>query len=236
MPQDILDNGDNTQSTFISIPEMVKVSDFWVQKDILSMHWECNFQLCAGSCCSEGCSFTEDERPRIATQIQKIANYLRDRPELPFWRETPDQWTFYDPYPGYPEWYHSKVINNRCVFQLLDGRCAVHAYCLDVGIPWEKFKFNICTTWPLVFYHDFGTWRILLHHEFFHPDWDVCLCIRPEKLPPERLHDRPHMVEEMKSTIVAYIGQRRYEALREFIYSSQLLTPAATLRQYSYSI
>jgi hypothetical protein len=197
-------------------PDMVKIGDFWVQKEILTMQWDCDYHWCNGICCDLGCWFVEPERDRVAACIKEIAEYLRDRPELPFWKEGPDQWEFCD--PGWDEgYYHSKAINNLCILQMPDGRCAVHAYCLDQKIPWESFKFTICVTWPLKFRVFNGEWHVTLHPEFNDPGWDPCICIRPEKLPPAVREKLPHVVESMKTTITSRIGEKRYNILHDYI-------------------
>ncbi|HMF34673.1 MAG TPA: DUF3109 family protein [Candidatus Lokiarchaeia archaeon] len=220
-------NGSECSTTPPASLEMVKIDDFWVQKEILSMQYECDYHLCKGTCCSEGCSFEEPEKYRVEEHLPQIVDYLRDRPELPFWQDdAPDQWEFCVPYPNDDPrdegWYYSKWMNGRCVLQITDGRCAVHAYCIDNEIPWETFKFATCTTWPIHFEtilnpEGNAEWHIILHNEFYHPDWDVCPCIRPDNLPPDRQVNRRHIVEEMKNVFISRIGTERYQTLCDYV-------------------
>ncbi|OLS16208.1 MAG: hypothetical protein RBG13Loki_0119 [Promethearchaeota archaeon CR_4] len=196
-------------------PAMVKVSDFFVQKDVFDFHYDCDYTYCKGCCCTDGCWIYPDEKIRIADKLKEIVEYLRMRPELPFWKEGPNQWEFTDPIPDEGQ-YHSKVVGGTCIFQIPDGRCAIHAYCLDHGIPWETFKVWICVDFPLSFaFHD-GAWYMRIHREVPEPYWNHCACIRQEKLPPERRARLIPVVESMKSTIISRIGPTRYDALASY--------------------
>ncbi len=197
------------------LPAMVKVSDFFVQKEVFDFHYDCDYTFCKGCCCSEGCWICHDEKLRISSKIKEIAEYLRVRPELPFWKEGADQWEFTDPIPDEGQW-HSRVVGGTCIFQIPDGRCSIHAYCKDKGIPWEEFKVWICVDFPLSFLQRDNTWYVRIHKEVPEPYWDHCACIRQEKLPPERRARLPPVIESMKSTIISRIGPERYKALVGF--------------------
>ncbi|OLS16222.1 MAG: hypothetical protein RBG13Loki_0133 [Promethearchaeota archaeon CR_4] len=206
---------------------MVSIGDFWVRKDVLALHWNCDYISCGGGCCSDGCYFERFEKDRIETNLSSIVEYLRERPELPFWKESPEQWEFHDPEPWISwkysepetcnEWFHTKTINGRCIFQTLDGRCALHVYCLDNGVPWENFKFSTCTTWPLHIEMIQDQWYITLHQEFYDEEWDVCSCIRSSSLSLEKQSQLPHIVESMKDPIISRIGVERYECLLDYL-------------------
>ncbi len=202
-------------------PDLVKVTDFWVQKEISTLYWDCDFSDCHGNCCSEGCWIREEEKTHLEPHLHAIADFLRVRPELPFWHEGPGQWeyahedkTSLDAETGL---VHVKALNNLCIFQMLNGGCAIHAYCIAHKIPPETFKFNVCVIFPLEFKKVNDTWHILLYHEYYDACWDVCKCIRPEKLPPNRRNHRPHVIETMRDTIISRIGEQRYIALKQYM-------------------
>ena len=131
--------------------EWVEIEDFFIEKALLAMRYNCDYGPCKGMCCSDGCFIGAVEKDRVTPQIKKIAVYLRDRRELPFWSDGEGQWEFTDPTPDSDGEYHTRVIGGTCVFQIPDGRCSIHAFCLDYGIPWERFKFEVCVSFPLQF-------------------------------------------------------------------------------------
>jgi len=198
------------------LPAMVKISDFFVQKEVFDFHYDCDYTSCKGCCCCDGCWICQDEKQTIESKIKEIAEYLRMRPELPFWKEGANQWEFTDPVPDEGQ-YHSKVVGGTCIFQIPDGRCAIHSYCIDHGIPWEKFKVWICVDFPLSFDFRDGAWYMRIHREVPEPYWDYCTCIRQERLQPEQRARLPPVVESMKSTIISRIGPERYDALASYI-------------------
>ncbi|HMF32521.1 MAG TPA: hypothetical protein VKK79_13950 [Candidatus Lokiarchaeia archaeon] len=178
-----------------------------------------------GICCQHGCWIKPEEKWRISGGIEEIAEYLRDRPELPFWRSTRGKWTYVDTKMEDGEYHTKNEFPNsdvkRCIFNMTNGGCAIHAYCLDRGIPWETFKFNICVTWPLdiQLYDPDGKgerWNIWLFNQLNDSEWDDCPCIRPDKLPPETRDKRPLAIESQKNTIISRLGPERYAQLVEF--------------------
>jgi hypothetical protein len=195
-------------------PEMVAVGDFLVEKDVFTLRFSCDFASTQGICCQFGCWIKPHERRRIERVIKDVAEYLRDRPELPFWGKRTGRWVFVDPKMEDDE-YHTQVINDRCIFSMTSGACAIHAYCLDNDIPWEDFKFGICVTWPLDIQlsdMDDGSgecWHIWLFNELHDEAWDECPCIRKD--PGDS--SLPLAIESQKSTIVSRIGPVRYVQL-----------------------
>jgi hypothetical protein len=202
-------------------PEMVRIGDFYVQKEIFAMKWGCEFRTTKGVCCHDGCWIRPNEKTRVAEKIQEIAEYLRDRPELPFWQPIRWKWAYCDSKPEDGD-YHTKVINEKCIFTMTNGGCAIHAYCLDHDISWESFKFNICVTWPLdiqYWYDEKGenkAWNLWLFQDLYNEEWNHCPCIRPKVFPSFNHDGRPSVIESMKSTIINRIGQERYNQLVEF--------------------
>jgi hypothetical protein len=198
---------------------MIAVGDFFVENGIFTLNFECKCDSIASPCCKHGCWITPEEKWRIYGVIPDIAPYLSDRLELPFWRKTRGKWTFVDPKKE-DNSYHVKVVSDRCIFNQTDGRCAIHSYCLDQGIPWETFKFNICVTWPLDIQlrdHDKTgeRWHIWLFDQIHEPGWDESPCIRPEFFPEKHDTCTPIIIS-MKTTIISRIGLERYAQLVDF--------------------
>ena len=215
----IQSNLTNKQQACLEIPEIslkwVSISDFFVEQNVFSFRYECDYTTCKGCCCSDGCWIGHDEKLRISGKIEKIAEYLRERTELPFWKQGPLRWEFTDPIPEDEQW-HTRVIGGTCIFQMPDGRCSIHAYCLDNNLPWEQFKFWICVDFPLSFSFNAGAWYIRIHREVPEHYWDHCACIRPEKVPPHKRAQLPLVIYFMKSTFINRIGSERYAALLDY--------------------
>ena len=199
--------------------KIVAIGDFYVDKRVFTLNFECNCLSTIAYCCKHGCWIFPEEKWRVYGTIHDIATYLLDRPELPFWRKTRGKWTFVDPKTE-DGTYHTKVLNDQCIFNQTNGKCAIHSYCLDNGIPWETFKFNICVTWPLDIqlcdHDDQGKrWHIWLFDQLHEPSWDECPCIRPEFYPEMQVTCTPIIIS-LKTTIISRIGVDRYTRLVEF--------------------
>jgi len=199
------------------LPELVQIADFFVDKNLLDMKYDCDYTKCNAVCCRNGCYITAEERDVIAEKVQEIAEYLRERPELPFWGDAEDHWEFTDPVPVEDDMLHTRVAGDSCVFQIPDGRCAIHSYCLDHGISWETFKFEVCVVWPIQFRRRDGAWVVRMHKELPEPYWDEVDCVHIDRLPQEQRDTLPFAIDSMKSTIVSRIGQKRYDALKAYL-------------------
>ncbi len=194
---------------------MVKIRDFWVEKDILTMHWACDHLECKGACCTNGCGFPYVEKNRIGEHIKEIAEYLRDRPELPFWKDVPDQWEFCEQGPEGMDDYLTKTFADKCIFLMQDGRCAIHAFCVDREISWENLKFNVCVVWPLRFNVINAEWHIERYRDLDDPIWDRCSCIRRAFSSPETR--APHVIDSIKTVIISRICENRYLELHDYV-------------------
>jgi hypothetical protein len=197
----------------------VAIGDFFVEKGVFSLRFRCDFYETKGICCQYGCYIRPEEKIRIYGARKEIAEYLRDRPELPFWKTTRGKWTFVDPKTEKGQ-YHVRVFNDRCIFHQTSGACAIHTYCLDNNIPLENFKFSICTTWPLdIHLRDLDQkglrWHVFLFNGIDSPEWDDCACIRLENRTPSK-DVPPSVIESLKSVIISRIGLERYAQLVNF--------------------
>jgi hypothetical protein len=207
------------ENTRVKLSRVVAIGDFFVEKGVFSLRFQCDFHVTKGICCQYGCYIRPEEKMRIYNVRKEIAEYLRDRPELPFWKTTRGKWTFVDPRTEKGQ-YHVSVFNDQCIFQTTSGACAIHAYCLDNDIPWENFKFSICTTWPLdIHLRDPDQkglrWHVFLFNGIDAPEWDDCACIRLENRTLNK-DMPPAVIESLKSVIISKLGPERYVQLVEF--------------------
>jgi D-alanine-D-alanine ligase-like ATP-grasp enzyme len=196
---------------------MVPIGDFLVREDVLDLRWRCEAG-CAAICCADGCWFVREDRDRVEVHLPAIFEYLRDRPELPFWSGE----GFCDAVPWHKwtlgqglceDWYNTGSSNGLCGLQQPDGRCAVHSWCLDNEVPWETFKFAACSAWPLAFEQHDGVWELRLHREFYDREWDTCPCLRRGEHAAAVAPEAPLLVESLGTTISSRLGQERHAEL-----------------------
>ncbi|GAB4322705.1 MAG: hypothetical protein Kow0069_27540 [Promethearchaeota archaeon] len=191
----------------------------YVNPEVLLYGFECDFEACTLKCCDEGCWVTTSEKWRVHGMVREFVKYLKDVPDHPFHRS---RWKFWDQEPEDGLW-HVFTHDGRCVFQRPDGRCVVHMYCLDEGVDWIEWKFNICVTFPLDITHEGGVHYVdfLDDHELFLEKVD---CLEraagvPGKVTENRMRPRPRkrrpIVESCRDVLVNRLGEERYGKLLE---------------------
>ncbi|MHA1732763.1 MAG: hypothetical protein ACTSU5_12530 [Promethearchaeota archaeon] len=110
------------------------------------------------------------------------------------------------------DWDEEEEEEHRCIFQLEDGRCAIHAYCLDNGKDWIDYKFNICVTFPLdIIIEDVTYVDFLQDHDLFLEKVDCLVEGEPED--PASLM-KP-VVFACKDVLVQRLGIDKYQKILE---------------------
>ncbi len=100
----------------------------------------------------------------------------------------------------------------RCIFQMSDGRCGIHAYCLDNNIDWYAYKFNICVTFPLdIIFEDVTYVDFLQDHELFLEKVD---CVTKERSTDPSDLKKP-VVIACKDVLIQRLGEDRYKKILE---------------------
>lgn len=188
--------------------EYVVLDDVRVNPEIFRWDHRCDFRHCNLSCCDEGCWITLLEKWRVHGDLLFVRPYLEDVPGHPFNEDLREYWES-DPED---DLWHTQVFDGRCIFQHPDGRCAIHAYCLDAGLDWKAYKFNICVTFPLDLTFEEG-----VHFVDFLKDHDLFMekleCLRRAGPTPPADGWAP-VVDACREVLVDRLGERRYRAVR----------------------
>jgi Fe-S-cluster containining protein len=106
----------------------------------------CTF--CHDSCCAFGVDVDVENVERLKEIEAKLAEYTGVATSE--WYQ-PGFHRVDDDYPG-GEYKHMRVKNDRCVFVNRNGRgCRLHAFCLDMGHDYHRYKPLICWLFPLTY-------------------------------------------------------------------------------------
>jgi len=106
---------------------------------------ECGF--CKDACCDHGVDIDLGNMERL----KSLPRDFRDRIGAPVEEWFTNQVTADEEFPGGAH-VRSRVMNGTCVFRNRDARgCAIHAYCLEKGLDYHRFKPMVSALFPVTF-------------------------------------------------------------------------------------
>lgn len=143
--QEVLERNPHRKKHILDfINRFTVIDDVLVDKEIFNYTFKCTYPGC-GLCCFAGTLVAKEEINRVIKRVDDIKPYLSVS-KIKRLNKLGNQ--FYTNY--YVEgFFKLRTWNSSCIFLMEDKRCAVHTYCLDHGIDWIKFHFDLCVTYPL---------------------------------------------------------------------------------------
>ncbi len=204
---------DEFQVEFVNGTKFFVIENIFINARVFEWQHKCDFQCCPerNMCCQDGAWITSAERARIEPEIEAIAGYLLDIPGHPF--GTGDyKFAESEPIDGY---YHTFVHGNRCIFQQEDGGCAIHSHGLATPrLYWNTFKFEICTTFPIIITRD--EHRVIIDLLEYH-DWfaERFSCLERVEFPGNNGtgHTRKPLLEVCREEICTRLGEFTYDII-----------------------
>jgi len=180
------------------------IGDILVDREIFNYTFKCTFPSC-GLCCFAGTVVTIDEINRVTGIVDDLKPYLS---ESKVKRLDKLGNSFYTDYPV-EGLFKLRTWNRSCIYLMEDERCAVHKYCLDNGIDWVKFHFDLCVTYPLRISRSRGI--IHIEEELYNREY-VYHCFN-KKEEGSRENKEIDLVYYMKEVIIDRFGQSFWEDL-----------------------
>ncbi len=183
------------------------IQNYLVETRIITYLYECEYQQgCSSECCSIGAWITGDEIKRVQKALNDIAPYLNDAKK----RRLKHLRNRFIQKSGWAGTWKIRTWKSSCIFLMDNGACAVHRYCLDNGIDWIRFKFDICATFPLIIYYEKRLIRLI------NSGWEVVACLNLSDEEKQKKQMKP-LVYSMKDILIDRLGMEFWNAL-EFEY------------------
>lgn len=180
------------------------IEDVLVDNEIFNYTFKCAQPGC-GICCFAGTLVTKEEINRISNRVDDIKPYLSES-KIKRLNKLDNQ--FYTIY--YVEgFFKLRTWNSSCIFLMEDKRCAVHTFCLDNGVDWIKFHFDLCVTYPLRINRN----RKIMHieEELYNKEY-VYPCFN-KKEDDGKKNEGSDLLYYMKNVIVDRFGLGFWEAM-----------------------